>query len=987
MKRHFFAFFFVALLALAALACNVFTASTPAPGGIDGRVVTQVAVLETATPDLATVAVDQPPTETPEPTPTRGPLPTPTRDPNLPEWTIMVFLNADNNLELPGLYDIVEMEAAGSSDQVNVLVQVDRIDGYTSAFGDWTTTRRYRIVGDDDYSRIASPVLEELGEVNMGDADELADFLIWGITQYPANRYALVLWNHGAGWIGISFDDSSPYDNHFLTMQDLAYALDRALTTTGVPKLDIVGFDACLMGQLEVYSAIQPYAHYAVGSEELVPGLGWDYETLLRNLYADPQMETTQLVQHMVDDFIAFYTNVDPDDFVTKSAVDLNRLPLLTEALEELALALSAEPSYTSSAVGDARTGAEAFALIYPEDADHYAAIDLWHFAAILSQRSSDEAVTAAARQVMAAVDDVVVAAANGAGFRYARGVAIYFPRTSEFLDDGYTSQTALGPWDGFLKTYHSTGLAAIQRPEFHIANVLSTIAGVQKPAYMDVEIIGRDIESVVLINGRYEADGRLRLTQYDNLVPEPSYLPDGSQLYVWRDGVHQDFFVWETEATYLHDGRNGDFVVMWPTSYESPLYTVEGTFRRAGATAFVQANLVFDTGTGQLNRVWGFQSEKKSAPHEIFPEPGDEFQIFNLYLNGAGDMVYEAGVRLTFDSERQLAYDWRPLPSGDYFLGFSARSISGETADTFTDLTVDNDNLLPGYVAYLDPYQGFQFLYPAGWYKPGYDGTQLYTGDLAGQSWLYVTLYPEGGRATAADLKQQTLEVFGGVDVLYEENVTLAGVPGLLIAYGYEGSEGAQTGFFIAFVRDGAGFVVDLDGPLSAEEENLQIMRTLIASWQFQPVGFGLQPGNWATLELDEFSISVPTDFSYEELENGWQLFSATDYVTFVALRSDPASGDDRPALARSWAEVAGDEVRDFNAGEVYRFALANSSWARVDFSYTNDDGQAIRGFIIATIAGGQDVVAWAEAPAAQFEHLEESVFLVAVSDMMLRP
>lgn len=971
---------------MASLACNLPSAVTATPGGLDGRAVTQVALVETVTPPAAATPLNEAPTATPEPTATIGPQPTPTRDPNLPEWTIMVFLNADNNLELPGLYDLVEMEAAGSSDQVNVLVQIDRIDGYSAAFGDWTSARRYRIVADDNYSRIASPVLEDIGEVNMGDADELADFLIWGIGNYPANRYALILWDHGAGWIGISFDDSSPGDNHFLTMQDLAYALERALSVTGVPKLDIVGFDACLMGQMEVYAAIQPYAHYAVGSEELVPGLGWDYETLLRNLYADPQMETLQLVEHMVYDFISFYTYVDPDDFVTKSGVDLNRLPVLTAALEELALALSAEPGYTSSAVGDARAGAEGFALIYAEEAEYYAAIDLWHFASIIAQRSSDEAVTTAARQVMAAVDEVVVAAAHGAGYRQARGIAIYFPRTDEFLDADYGGQTALVRWDAFLQTYHGAGLADVPRPEFHIVNVLDTVAGVQKPAYMDVEIIGRDIESVVLISGRYAPDGRLRLTQFDNLIPEPSYLADGSQLYVWRDGVHRDFFVWDTEATYLYDGSNGDYVVMWPTSYESPLYTVEGGFRRAGTGDYVEANLVFDTVTGQLNRVWGFQSSKKSAPHEIFPETGDEFQIYNLYLSGAGEFQSEPGVRLFFDSEQQLAYDWRPLPSGDYFLGFSARSIAGETADTFTDFTVDNGNLLPGYVAYLDPYQGFQFLYPAGWYKPGYHDAQLYTGDLAGQSWLYVTLYPDAGRAVAADLRRQTLELFGAVDVLYEENVIAGGVPGLLVAYGYNGAEGPQTGVFFTFVRDGFGFVVDLDGPAAVEDENLQIIRTIIDSWQFQPVGFGLQPGNWATVELDDFSVSVPSEYNYEELSNGWQLFSAADNVTFVALRADPVSGDDRPMLARYWTDIAGQDVRNFNAGEIYRFSLANMSWARSDFSYSSEDGSAIRGFIIATIAGGQDVVAWAEAPAAQFDHLEGTVFLVAISDMTLR-
>jgi hypothetical protein len=940
MKRHF-NFLSIIGLVLTAVACNVLSPAARAPGGDERPVVTQVPTVESTALPATPATVVASPTATAEPIPTTGPAPAPTRDPNLPEWTMMLFLNAGHDLELAVLSEMIGIEAAGSSDQVNVLVPAD--------------------------------------------AGELADFLIWGINNYPANRYALLLRDHGRRRIDSSAPDPSVAGDRSLSIPEVAQALERALAVTGLPKFDVVGFDAGLMGRLEVYTAIQPYAHYAVGSEALVPGRGWDYETLLRNLYARPQMETAPLVEQMVDDFIRYYTQVDPDDFVTQSAVDLNRLPLLTAAVAELALALSADPAYTGSAVGAARSGAEAFDLIYPPQTARDATIDLWHFAAILAQRSSDESVTAAARQLMAAVDEVVVAVASGGGIRQARGIAVTFPGTGEFLDAGFMAQSAPPHWENFLRTYYGAGLAGVARPELHIVQVLDSVLSVQKPAYVEVEIIGRDIESVILINGRYQPDGRLRLTQYDTLAPEPTSLPDGSQLYAWPDGVHREFFVWEAEATYLHDGTNGDYVVMWPTGYESSLYTVAGAFRRAGDDDTVRANLVFDTTTGWLARVWGYQSETESAPREIFPEAGDGFQISNFYLSGAGDIVSEPGVHLFFDSERRLAYDWRPLPSGDYFLGFSARNIAGEAADTFTDFTIANDNLLPGYMAYLDPHHGFQFLYPAAWYKPGYDEAQLYTSDLAGQTWLYLTLYPEAGRVTAGDLRRQTLEIFGTVDVLYEENVTIGGVPGLLTAYGYEGATGPQTGLLLAFVRDGLGFVVDLDGPVTVEEENLQIMRALLESWQFQPVGPGLQPGHWARLALDDFSISVPSDFTHQELQNGWHLLSAADQVNFLALRTDPESGEERPALARYWQGVAGQEARNFNAGEPYRFSLANMSWARIDFSYVRDDGSAMRGLILVTTVAGRDVVAWAEAPAAQFDHLESSVFLAAVADLSL--
>ena len=66
------------------------------------------------------------------------------------EWTILVFINGDNNLEGAGIDDINEMEKVGSTDDVNIIVEIDRTSGYDYSNGDWTTTRRYYITKDSD---------------------------------------------------------------------------------------------------------------------------------------------------------------------------------------------------------------------------------------------------------------------------------------------------------------------------------------------------------------------------------------------------------------------------------------------------------------------------------------------------------------------------------------------------------------------------------------------------------------------------------------------------------------------------------------------------------------------------------------------------------------------------------------------------------------------------------------------------------------------
>ena len=114
------------------------------------------------------------------------------------EWTFLVYLDGDNNLEGAGIDDVNEMEMVGSTPEVNIVVQFDRIDRYDTSNGDWHDTRR-GIITKDSTSLIASN-LTSVGEKNMGDPQTLTEFLSWGISTFPADHYFLVLWNHGDGW-------------------------------------------------------------------------------------------------------------------------------------------------------------------------------------------------------------------------------------------------------------------------------------------------------------------------------------------------------------------------------------------------------------------------------------------------------------------------------------------------------------------------------------------------------------------------------------------------------------------------------------------------------------------------------------------------------------------------------------------------------------------------------------------------------------------
>ena len=111
------------------------------------------------------------------------------------QWTFMVYLDGDNNLESAGIDDFLEMSSVGSDLNVNIVVQFDRIDGYDSSYDDWKTCKRFLITSG--MTPTTANAIADIGEANMGDPATLTAFIDWATTAYPASRYALVLWNHG----------------------------------------------------------------------------------------------------------------------------------------------------------------------------------------------------------------------------------------------------------------------------------------------------------------------------------------------------------------------------------------------------------------------------------------------------------------------------------------------------------------------------------------------------------------------------------------------------------------------------------------------------------------------------------------------------------------------------------------------------------------------------------------------------------------------
>lgn len=250
-------------------------------------------------------------------------------------WTFLIFINGKNNLSNMAIADIKEMEAVGSNDQVNVVEWGDRTTGKTV---------RMLIKKSTNPNSITSPVLQDLGAVDMGNYENLNDFIEWGVRNFPADKYFIDVWDHGNGWhishpSKLDAPDDISYDDltrNFIKTEQLGQSMARAAQLIG-HRVDIYGSDACQMGMVEVADEMADSVRYFVGSEEDEPGPGWPYQALLATWQAIPDATPEQVAKILVSVYVTSYQTGTRRSEVTMSAFDLLRLMPLDRAISDLA--------------------------------------------------------------------------------------------------------------------------------------------------------------------------------------------------------------------------------------------------------------------------------------------------------------------------------------------------------------------------------------------------------------------------------------------------------------------------------------------------------------------------------------------------------------------------------------------------------------------------------------------------------------------------
>jgi len=355
------------------------------------------------------------------------------------DWTYLVYMGADNNLSTAGIVDLNEMEKVGSDGNINIVLQSEFSTEFTP-FSDvghpeYTgQTLRFLVQNDNDPGDVDLQSGTSIGNVNMGHPNTLRDFIKWGTTNYPADHYALVIWDHGAGWKSRTYVKGAVEDatsGSFMNLPDLA----KAVRDAGV-HLDVINFDACLMAMYEVAYEFKGLVDYMVFSEETEPGSGDPYDTILAALAQNPGMSPKKLSQTIVEKYVDSYRVSQREDKVTKSAINMAYIEELDQAIVDLSNAITANFATNAGGIYSALNSSQRYA--YPTN------YDLFDWCSSLRSQFPNGPIRTAAQNIIDLLSDSDFIIRNqtfGDPVKNSHGLAIYAPQVNQISSDAVVNE------------------------------------------------------------------------------------------------------------------------------------------------------------------------------------------------------------------------------------------------------------------------------------------------------------------------------------------------------------------------------------------------------------------------------------------------------------------------------------------------------------------------------------------------------------------
>lgn len=358
------------------------------------------------------------------------------------KWTVMVYISGDNNLEDYVVKDLeLELAPTGSSANVQVVALADRGPGYDISRGDWQTTKLYHVT--QGMVADAASAVADWGERNMGDKQTLIDFVTWSKANYPADHYALIFWGHGWNWHPgyVMEDDTVPGS----ALPDTLDYQEMKAALPSIGFIDVVGYDGCNMASIEIMNLWNGYATAITGSQEYVGWEGLQYDLVLPQMNANPNMTADQVA-------VAFSQSANADKTWAALAVDGRYLTLKT-AVDQWAVALNNGLAANRAKYAKAFTATR---NMWQAPMDK----DLYDMAYEINRNVTDANIKSKSQAVITAMNSVVLHQYHTNAYADTHGITIYHISKATEKDANYTYYRATldfaltTAWDEFLNNY-----------------------------------------------------------------------------------------------------------------------------------------------------------------------------------------------------------------------------------------------------------------------------------------------------------------------------------------------------------------------------------------------------------------------------------------------------------------------------------------------------------------------------------------------------
>jgi hypothetical protein len=614
-------------------------------------------------------------------------------------WTVLFYGLGDNNLEGELLTDLQEISAVPAA-QLSFHALVDRIPGYSSAglggIPDWEGAKLINI-GPTGFSEAA-----DLGELNLGDPAVLADFVATGIADHPADHYALILWDHGS-IAGVGSDQSH---GDGLSLPEIAAGVRDGLDAAGITRLDIIGFDACLMAAYEVAAAVAPVADYMIASEEFEPGSGWDYSAF-DHLAAQPDEVTARsLGEEIIRRYVATSGRANPT--ITLSLIDLSLADDLVAALDDFRGAVTPDMATLASAIGRGRQGAPSFGGSPIPDEDFFM-VDIGVFLQNLVE--ADAPLGDSASATLAIFDRMVVASGTGEAAADATGLAIHFPPYLDWYWENWYLATEAPVWPDFLDAYYAAGQAipVDKRPSFApIGNEASFYFdeyGVTVEAVFN-EAAGDNIINAVLYTGLVGDDGTITFIGEDQGLFEGNQAVGTNDLTVLILDDGEDRARAYQAISFSEDFNT--FILDVPLAYYPPPITPDHQD--------VILHLTYDVASGEFTEGFYIQDEFGTiGQFEADPEGLIVPKMLEWRADGTYEWVYTSDIGLWADLPN-LMYDFETLdPGTELYAELTVWDYGGNSDFASIRATIPAGEA--AWEACTNAAIGYRVEYPAEWF------------------------------------------------------------------------------------------------------------------------------------------------------------------------------------------------------------------------------------------------------------------------------